>query len=100
MITDEHIDVLCMQETNVDINVDHELLSFPWYKYENVTHSLKASIGADVSSKPGLPHCFASFLNRKINPIICEVSVDDQVCNVQNRIFARKNIFMDPESVI
>jgi exonuclease III len=44
MITEENIDVLCMQETNVEINLDHELLSFPGYNYENETNSIKARV--------------------------------------------------------
>jgi exonuclease III len=46
MITDENIDVHCMQETNVDIDLDHELLIFPGYNYENEKNSVKARVGA------------------------------------------------------
>ena len=34
IIIDEQIDVLCMQETEINKNLDHSLLSFPGYNIE------------------------------------------------------------------
>ena len=31
LITHEQIDILCMQETQINYNIDHSLLSFPGY---------------------------------------------------------------------
>jgi hypothetical protein len=51
MILDKNVYILSMQETNVQINLDHELISFPGYKYETETNTVKARVGAFVSSK-------------------------------------------------
>jgi exonuclease III len=57
MSTQENVDGLCMQETNVDINLDHELLSFLGYNYENETNTIKARVGAYISSKLNNVRC-------------------------------------------
>jgi exonuclease III len=48
---DKNINILCKQETKAEINLDKELLSFLGYKYENELSTVKARVGAYVSSK-------------------------------------------------
>ena len=40
IINDEKIDVLCLQETEIEINVDRNLMSFPGYLYESESNSI------------------------------------------------------------
>ncbi len=35
LIIQENIDVLCLQETEIEINVDRTLLSFPQFNFES-----------------------------------------------------------------
>ncbi len=41
MILDKNVYILSMQETNVQINLDHELISVPCYKYETETNTVR-----------------------------------------------------------
>ena len=51
MIINEHIDLLLMQETEVDISLDPDLLSFPGYNYESeCVKNVKARVGCYVKS--------------------------------------------------
>ena len=50
MIIDENIDILCMQETEIEINIDCSLLSFPSYKYESEINTTKSRVGCYVNS--------------------------------------------------
>ena len=47
---EEKIDILCMQETNIDNGIDHELMSFPGSRYECETNNLKSRVGPYVKS--------------------------------------------------
>ena len=39
LIIRDQIDVLCMQETQINLNIDHNLLSFPGYTIETETNT-------------------------------------------------------------
>jgi exonuclease III len=45
MTVDENIDILSLQETNIEINIDHELMSFLGYKFESKRNNIKARVG-------------------------------------------------------
>ena len=49
-IIKEKIDVLCLQETEVEINLDHNLLSFPGYRYESENNSVCSRVGIYVKT--------------------------------------------------
>ena len=51
LIIQEKIDVLCMQETEIPYNLDHQLLSFPGFCLESETNSLMSRVGIYVNSK-------------------------------------------------
>ena len=51
LVIDEKIDILCMQETEIEINVDCSLLSFPSYIYESENNTTKSRVGCYVNSK-------------------------------------------------
>ena len=50
IINDEKIDVLCLQETEIEINVDHNLMSFPGYLYESESNSIKSRVGCYINA--------------------------------------------------
>ena len=50
LILDEKIDVLCLQETEIEINLDHNLMSFPGYNYENENSPYRRRVGCYVNS--------------------------------------------------
>ena len=41
MIIHEQMDILCMQETQINYNIDHNLLSFPGYTIKKITLALQ-----------------------------------------------------------
>ena len=47
LITHEQIDILCMQETQINYNMDHSLLSFPGYIIE--TEKTRSHLGAECT---------------------------------------------------
>ncbi len=50
LILDNNIDVLCMQETELDCNLDHDLMSFNKYRYETEDNSIKSRVGCYINS--------------------------------------------------
>ena len=51
LIVNEKIDILCMQETEVDLNLEHTLLGFPGYQYESEnTTTVRARVGCYINS--------------------------------------------------
>ena len=50
IILNEKIDILCVQETELNTELCHNLLSFPGYSYESEKSSIKARIGTYVSN--------------------------------------------------
>jgi endonuclease/exonuclease/phosphatase family metal-dependent hydrolase len=50
LIIQENIDVLCLQETEIEINVDHTLLSFPQFNYESEINSRRSRVGCYINS--------------------------------------------------
>ena len=51
MIIHEQIDILCMQETQIHYNIDHNLLSFPGYTIEKENNSSTARTAIYISNK-------------------------------------------------
>jgi hypothetical protein len=51
LIISENIEVLCMQETEADINFDTTLLSFQGFNFENEINTCCAMIDCHVASK-------------------------------------------------
>ena len=51
MIIDTELDVLCLQETELDANTDHELLSFQSFNYESEVNSIKSRVGVYIKQK-------------------------------------------------
>ena len=47
----EKIDILCKQETELNKNLDHNLLSFPEFAIETENNTLKSRVGIYVSSR-------------------------------------------------
>jgi exonuclease III len=50
LIKNENIDILCLQETEVDPNLDHLMPNFPGFAYESENHSLKSRVGIYINS--------------------------------------------------
>jgi exonuclease III len=50
LVIDKNIDVLCMQETEIEINIDCSLLSFPSYILESENKTSKSRVGCYVNS--------------------------------------------------
>ena len=50
IIIDEHIDVLCLQETELEKNLNHNLMSFPGYIYESEMNDTRSRVGCYVKS--------------------------------------------------
>jgi hypothetical protein len=51
MIIDSELDILCLPETELDVNIDHELLSFQLFNYESEVNSIKSRVGIYVRQK-------------------------------------------------
>ena len=51
LITHEQIDILCMQETQINYNIDHSLLSFPGYIIETEKNSLTSRSGMYINNR-------------------------------------------------
>ena len=45
LIIEEKIDILCLQETELNINLNHDLLSFPTYCFESEINKNKSRVG-------------------------------------------------------
>ena len=51
LIDEETIDILCLQETELVKNLDHNLMSFPGYVYESETNDTCSRVGCFLNSK-------------------------------------------------
>jgi hypothetical protein len=51
LIFENKMDVLCLQETELDRNLDHNLLSLPEYNYESEINNIKSRVGMYIRSK-------------------------------------------------
>ena len=49
-ILHDKIDILCMQETEININLDHNLLSFPGYSIEVEKNSQNATVAFYINN--------------------------------------------------
>jgi exonuclease III len=45
LIKEENIDILCLQETELDSNLNHDLLSFPQYCFESEINDYRSRVG-------------------------------------------------------
>ena len=50
IVMQEKIDILCLQETELNKNLDHNLLSFPGYCYESETNEALSRVGVYIKS--------------------------------------------------
>jgi hypothetical protein len=50
IILNRKIDIMCVQETELNTNLDHSLLSFPSYIYEPEKCAIKARVGLFIHS--------------------------------------------------
>ena len=50
LILDNEIDILCLQETELDVNLDHGLMSFKNYNYESEINDTRSRVGTLISS--------------------------------------------------
>ena len=50
IINEEQIDILCLQETELEINLHHNLMSFPGYIYESEMNKTQSRVGCYVKS--------------------------------------------------
>ena len=48
IIIENKIDIMCLQETEIENNFDHNLLSFPGYNYESELNDIKSRVGTYV----------------------------------------------------
>ena len=48
LIIEEKIDILCLQETELNINLNHDLLSFPTYCFESEINKNKSRVGVYI----------------------------------------------------
>jgi exonuclease III len=54
----EKIDILCLQETELQINLDHNQLSFPGACYESEINDLCSMVGVYINSNINYTHRF------------------------------------------
>jgi exonuclease III len=45
IIIENNIDILCMQETEIEINLDHNLMGFPGHNYESEINKTNPRVG-------------------------------------------------------
>ena len=50
IITEEKLDILCLQETEIVPNIDHDLMSFPGFVYESERNKIRSRVGCYVKS--------------------------------------------------
>jgi hypothetical protein len=50
IIKDEKIGRLCLQETEIEINIDHNIMSFPGYLYESEVNTIKSRVGCYINT--------------------------------------------------
>ena len=50
IVKNDKIDVLCLQETELQINLDHNLLSLPGVNYESEINSICSRVGVYINS--------------------------------------------------
>ena len=50
IIKSELIDIMCLQETELTVNLDHNLFSFPGFNFESETCSTKSRVGIYVNT--------------------------------------------------
>jgi exonuclease III len=50
LILNNDIDVLCLQETEIDSNIDHNLMSFIKYNYESESNNIRSRVGCYINS--------------------------------------------------
>ena len=50
MFITEKIDILCLQETEVEINLDHNLLNFPGVNFESETNDVRSRVGIYIKA--------------------------------------------------
>jgi hypothetical protein len=50
LIIDEKLDLLCLQETEMEINIDHNLMSFGGFFYESESNNIRSRVGCYVST--------------------------------------------------
>ena len=76
----EKIDLLCMQETEINKNLDHDLLSFPGYSIETENNSTCSRVAIYISNK-------AEYIRRKdLEGVDSNLIIIDLVGSVQKRI--------------
>ena len=51
LLEEKNIDILCMQETQINYNIDHSLLSFPGYIIETEKNSLTSRSGMYINNR-------------------------------------------------
>ena len=51
LISEEKIDILCLQETELLNNLDHKLIQFPGFEYESEINESKSRVGTYINSK-------------------------------------------------
>ena len=49
LIIENEIDLLCLQETELDVNLDHDLMSFNKYNYESENNLIKSRVGCYIN---------------------------------------------------
>ena len=50
LIIEHKLDILCMQETETESNLDHNLLSLPGFDFESETNNVKARVAVYIKS--------------------------------------------------
>jgi exonuclease III len=50
LILENEIDVLCLQETELDVNLDHDLMSFKNFNYESEINDIRSRVGTFINS--------------------------------------------------
>ena len=50
ILIQEKIDILCLQETELNKNLDHNLLSFPGFCYESETNDIISRVGIYIKN--------------------------------------------------
>jgi hypothetical protein len=76
LISDNKIDILCLEETEIENNVDHKILSLPGFKCESDINDKKSRVGTYINFKLDFTRrsdlegssCHLIILDAKANP--------------------------------
>ena len=89
----EKIDILCLQETELNNQIDHNLLSFPGFVYETEKASNKSRVGIYVNT------CVKFVRRFDLEIVDCHVMILDVLTKPNLRIINLYRSFNPPDNI-